>query len=758
MAGGRSATETSARGRGGGPSLAPRLVLGTGLLVGFFSALVVASGASTIGREAFVSMRRQGLGLARVVALAAGGAAREGLQTDRLKEILDRVAVDGSLVYAGIVDRDGAVVAETGPSGARPIYASRTLPTAPAERQDRVTGLGGEPLYLFTFPIALRAGAPESPEIATGAGGGPPPPDAGQTGGLGPRAAGAAARRGGTAAPIVTASTNPVRRSPAVVVIAFAAAPVEDARRAFAWQGSLLGLAAALAAMLLAHVHLRRLVLRPAAELATAAAELAAGNLGRRAGTTGAGAELEAIGRGIDALAERLEGEVRGRRRRTEQSGAAMRELESSVGAVVAGGGSQADAMNRVVATAESFARSSRDLVSSVSGLSATSEQTTSSILATVATIEEVAGHADGLTMSVEDTAATTEEVVASIKEIDRNVELLNQFVAETSESMSRMGKVIEQVERNAADSKAISELVAGNAEKGMTAVLHTIEGMDGIYGSVVQTRKVIESVGRKGQEIGLILNVIQEVTEQTNLLALNAAIIAAQAGEHGRGFGVVAEEFRQLAERTAASAKEIGNLIASFQSETGRAVQAMQEGMGRVEVGSERSREAGRMLKEILESARQSSARVSEIAEAARDQARCREIVGASVEKVRGMAAQIKKATAEQTLGSEQIMSAIENMREMSGHVKRATAEQTRGSRSVTHALGSVGSMIAAIHHAAAEQAASSDQVVRGLAAVSASLASNLAAAELLRQTLATLKSRAQAVGADITDFSGHP
>jgi methyl-accepting chemotaxis protein len=745
MAGGRSATETSARGRGSGPSLAPRLVLGTGLLVGSLSGLVVLSGTSTIGRQAFASMRQQGVGLARIVALAAG-AAQGPLEADGLKAILDRVAVEGSLVYAGIVDRDGAVLAETGPSGARPIYASRSLPMAPAERQDRVTGLAGEPLYLFTFPVVLRGSPPAPPEIAMSAGRSPLADEPGQAG-LGPRAAGAAARRGSAGAD--------AHRSPAVVQVAFAAAPVDDARRAFAWQGSLLGLAATLGAMLLMHVQLRLYVLRPSEDLASAAADLAAGRFGRRSAAGGAASEMTAIGRGIDALAERLEGTVRGLRGRSEQSGASVRDLESSVGAVLLGSVSQTDTMNRVVATAESFARSTRDLVSSVSSLSSSSEQTTSSILATVATIEEVAGHADGLTMSVEDTAATTQEVVDSIKEIDRNVELLNEFVAETSESMSRMGKVIEQVERNAADSKAISELVAGNAEKGMTAVLHTIEGMDGIYGSVVQTRQVIESVGRKGQEIGLILNVIQEVTEQTNLLALNAAIIAAQAGEHGRGFGVVAEEFRQLAERTAASAKEIGNLIASFQSETGRAVQAMQEGMGRVEVGSERSREAGRMLKEILESARQSYARVSEIAEAARDQARCREVVGASVEKVRGMAAQIKKATAEQTLGSEQIMSAVENMREMSGHVKRATAEQTRGSRSVTHALGSVGSMIAGLHHAAAEQATSSDQVLKGLTAVSASLASNLAVAERLRQALATLRGSTEGIAAEIEGFT---
>src|SRR2546422_3430638 len=324
----------------------------------------------------------------------------------------------------------------------------------------------------------------------------------------------------------------------------------------------------------------------------------------------------------------------------SRQMGDVMRGMEASTIAVLSGSASQEGSLQRAVASAESVTRSLHSVVGSVSSLSASSEETTTSILAMVATIEEVAGHADGLSMSVEDTAATTEELVASIKEIDRNVEMLNRFVAETSEAMTRMEQVIEQVERNAGDSKAISELVAENAEKGMRAVLLTIEGMDGIYGSVSQTKQVIESVGRKGQEIGLILNVIQEVTEQTNLLALNAAIIAAQAGEHGRGFAVVAEEIRQLAERTATSAKEIGNLIAAFQSQTRRAGGAMPGGVRRVEEGSERSREAGKALKEILESARQSSARVGMIATATREQATGSQAVGASVEKVRELAA----------------------------------------------------------------------------------------------------------------------
>ncbi len=724
------------------PRLTRRLILAAGLLLAGLGALVVWAGTCAVDRIGFESMRQRGAALARLLALASEQAVDRSASAGPL---LDKIAGASDLVYVEIVDRDGAILAEGGASGSRPVYASRGVPVAPQSRDDRTPGVSGEPLYIFSYPIPGRsnrsAGAALSENAATSAAA----PATGPTAdyGLGPRAAGAASRRETSGASGESASRP---GPPGEIRIAFAAAALDQARRAFAWQASLLGLLVALAGMLFAQVAARRLVLAPAQALVVAASRLARGDLTHRAGLRSVD-EIGAIGGEIDAFSDRLEAVVGGMQDETRRMTEAMETIESSLAGVLAGTRDKRESLDRVSRAAESTARSTKHVAQSVASLSASSEETTSSILAMVATIEEVAGHADGLTISVEDTAATTEEMVDSIKEIDRNVELLNQFVAETSEAMAQMGRVIDQVERNAADSKAISELVAANAEKGMRAVVLTIEGMDGIYGSVSQTKQVIESVGRKGQEIGLILNVIQEVTEQTNLLALNAAIIAAQAGEHGRGFAVVAEEIRLLAERTATSAKEIGHLIAAFQSETGRAVDAMQEGMSRVEEGSERSREAGKALKEILESARQSSDRVGVIAAATREQATGRQAVGTSVEKVRELAAHIKKATNEQTLGSEQIMSAVENMREMSSHVKRATAEQTRGSRSVTSAIGNIGGMIASIHRATAEQTESSDQVLKGLADIAASCATSLAAAERLREVLETLRHRARSL-----------
>jgi methyl-accepting chemotaxis protein len=668
-------------------------VLAAGALLAALATLLVLAQTAAVADLVFETLRQRGLSLARFLALSSEAALRDGRSAD-LQGLLARSGGDEDLVYLEAVDAAGNLLAERGSSVRPPAFAlfdrSVGASRAPAARADVVTGLRGEPLYVFSVPIESDAatGAPPGAEAPQAAGPG-----------LGPRTATAGPRPRPAAARLVLGEIR----------LAFSPARLEASRKAVAWQGVGLGLLAVLAGTLATHVMARRLVGAPAGRL--------------------------------EEMSEQVSGELSA--------------IQVPAAEVVAGSHGQQESLQRISAAAEAMARSIKNIAGGVGSLSSLSEETSTSIMAMVASIEEVAGHADGLTMSVNDTAATTEELVQAIKEIDRNVELLNQFVTETSQAMAQMGRAIQQVERNAADSEGLSEVVAQNAEKGMRAVELTIEGMEGIRGSVAESSRVIEALGGRGQEIGLILNVIQEVAEQTNLLALNAAIIAAQAGEHGRGFAVVAEEIRMLAERTATSAKEIGNLIGSFQEETRRAVAAMQAGSRKVEDGSERSREAGRALNEILESARRSSTMAGEIAAATREQASGSQAIGASVEKVRDMVAHIKKATAEQTLGSEQIMSAVENMREMAGHVKRATVEQTRGSKAMTQAIDQVTDMVASIHRAAAEQASTSDTILQVLTGFASLTAANQTVAARMQEALLELRARAQELRAAIAHFA---
>src|SRR6266571_7798377 len=199
MAGKRSATARIDRNPQPCLPLGPTLVAGTGLLLGLLGAILIVSGTATIERHAFDSMRQRGIGLTRILALAAAGAEENG-GLERLQAVLQQVAGDGDLVYAGIVDRDGAVVLEAGAAGARPIYAARSLPVAPSDRGDRIIGLGGEPLFLFTFPIEIPARPLESSPFAAGRSGaetqGRPGGVQGSSDetGLGPRSAGAAPR------------------------------------------------------------------------------------------------------------------------------------------------------------------------------------------------------------------------------------------------------------------------------------------------------------------------------------------------------------------------------------------------------------------------------------------------------------------------------------------------------------------------------------------------------------------------------------
>ena len=138
---------------------------------------------------------------------------------------------------------------------------------------------------------------------------------------------------------------------------------------------------------------------------------------------------------------------------------------------------------------------------------------------------------------------------------------------------MVEMTASIGQVEANDARSYDLSLTAAQAAESGMKAVHETIEAMEHIRKAVVDANGVVSRLGERSVAIGRILNVIEDVAEQTNLLALNAAILAAQAGEHGKGFSVVAGEIRELAERTASSTREIGGLIQSVQQEVRNAL-----------------------------------------------------------------------------------------------------------------------------------------------------------------------------------------
>jgi methyl-accepting chemotaxis protein len=375
-------------------------------------------------------------------------------------------------------------------------------------------------------------------------------------------------------------------------------------------------------------------------------------------------------------------------------------------------------------------------------------------MLEMAASTEEVSRQTETLFRSVAETATATEQMVTSINQVDRNIDYLSNFVNDTSSSMVEMSASIAQVESNAARSYDLSLAAAEAAQSGMNAVRETIEAMEQIRKAVVEANDVVSRLGERSTAIGRILNVIEDVAEQTNLLALNAAILAAQAGEHGRGFSVVATEIRELSERTASSTREITALIQAVQEEVRNALVSMSAGTKLVEDGVALSHEAGKALTNILESATSASSMGKEIASATSQQTAGSANVTKAVEQLQGMVKQINAATAQQAEGSHHIGKAVESMREVTQYVRQAMIEQKSGSSMISKSAGQMIEMIHEIFQAANNQSSESEKIMGIMGQVRTIAEENRASANEMSDSLTLLSDAIRSLDEEVRKF----
>jgi len=220
---------------------------------------------------------------------------------------------------------------------------------------------------------------------------------------------------------------------------------------------------------------------------------------------------------------------------------------------------------------------------------------------------QDVASASVQLNSNAEHMASASHEVVGQAN-----------TVATASEEMSATSMDIANNCHRAAES---SNQASKTAQAGAGIVKNTVDGMTRIADKVRSSASVVEQLGTRSDQIGEIVATIEDIADQTNLLALNAAIEAARAGEQGRGFAVVADEVRALAERTSRATREIGEMIKNIQSETRKAVAAMEEGVHEVEQGTSEAARSGQALEEILEKINDVTTQISQIATAAEEQ-----------------------------------------------------------------------------------------------------------------------------------------
>jgi methyl-accepting chemotaxis protein len=264
--------------------------------------------------------------------------------------------------------------------------------------------------------------------------------------------------------------------------------------------------------------------------------------------------------------------------------------------------------------------------------------------------------------------ASSSEELSASATQIARGTEEQDGRASHVATASQQMSATVIEVAKNASGASESAKAANDAAIKGGDVVKKTIDSMNGIAVTAKESSEVISSLGSRSQEIGKIIKVIDEIADQTNLLALNAAIEAARAGEQGRGFAVVADEVRKLAERTGKATKEIGEMIKAIQEETEKAIVTMDKEVKVVEEGVALAQEAGESLTEISSQVEEVTAVIQQIATASEEQSTAADQISGDIETV----ASITKETA---TGSQQIVVASQEMAQLASNLQTVVA-----------------------------------------------------------------------------------
>src|SRR3990172_551890 len=429
---------------------------------------------------------------------------------------------------------------------------------------------------------------------------------------------------------------------------------------------------------------IRRVIPEPVLDVVDITRHLAMGDLTGTAAVKTSD-EIGELARTTNEVVTNLHRMIEDIRRTSDEAfniSSAVREMSRYV---LDGSRKQASSIDSIVSRMEDINTSISDMAGAADVLAGAVEKGSSSVLELGSNINEVVDNADLLASSVDETARSTSEMSASIKDISGNMEQLSEAITQVSSSMGRMSAMVRDVEVNAGEGYRFADEVIKDAKAGMETVDSTIRGIVRIKDVTRESSEIISNLRGRIKQIGKILDVIRDVAEETNLLAINAAIIAAQSGEEGKSFSVVANEKKDLAERTSSSAKEVTEIIQAVETESERAGEVMGRGVESVEEGVRLSMEAGEDLRKIVTSAQRSTTSVREIARASAEQAAETGIVVESTEKVDEMTRKVVSSAREQARGSELIKKASERMAGIAYKVKNSSEAQLKASRQIT-------------------------------------------------------------------------
>jgi methyl-accepting chemotaxis protein len=289
---------------------------------------------------------------------------------------------------------------------------------------------------------------------------------------------------------------------------------------------------------------------------------------------------------------------------------------------------------------------------------------------------QQVAASSTELTASAEETSQATQNIATTIQEVASGSEQQAVSTQETAKSMNQMASAVQQIAGNTEGMATSADEAAGIATDGRESIQKAVEQMNSINTTVTGLAEAARGLGKRSQEIEEMVHLITDIASQTNLLALNAAIEAARAGEHGRGFAVVADEVRKLAEQSANSAQQIVNLISTIQSDISSAIQGAEMATRETNSGIQVVTEAGASFDRIYNAVQTVSSQIEEVSAAVEQMSAGAEQVVQAIDIVSGIATTSADNTQNVAAGTEEQLASMEEISASAGTLSKM-AEQ---------------------------------------------------------------------------------
>ena len=269
--------------------------------------------------------------------------------------------------------------------------------------------------------------------------------------------------------------------------------------------------------------------------------------------------------------------------------------------------------------------------------------------------------------------SAASAELSARIEQSDRSAAESAQRLSEAAAAMNEMNATVQEVARNASSASSASGDTRKKAEAGARVVEKAVRSIEDVHHISLELKGDMSRLNEHARSIDRIMGVISDIADQTNLLALNAAIEAARAGEAGRGFAVVADEVRKLAEKTMASTHDVGNAIKAIQESTAKSTDSMDNAVAQIEEATHLANESGRALEEIVATADATADQVNAIAAASEEQSAASEEINRSILQCSDMSGQIAEAMAEAARAVSDLAVQAQGLTELIREMKNA-------------------------------------------------------------------------------------